>query len=64
MHLPPWQLVEQQSAPTVQESPRVLQALVPEGAGSAWHVTLQLPVQHSLPDAQVVPVALQTVFAH
>jgi hypothetical protein len=57
-------LVEQQSAPRVQASPRVLHAVVPEGEGSAWHVTLQLPVQHSLPDPHVVPVALHTVFAH
>lgn len=35
MQRPPLQLVEQQSALREQESPSVLQALVPEGAGIA-----------------------------
>lgn len=61
MHLPPWQLVEQQSAASVQLSPRVLQAAVPEGAGSAWQVVAQLPVQHSVGEAQAVAVGLQAV---
>lgn len=64
VHFPPWQFVEQQSLPTVQASSSVLHALVPLGAGSAWQVVEQLPVQHSPPDAQAVPVVLQVVFAH
>ena len=64
VHLPPWQLVEQQSEPSAHASPSVLQALVPVGAGNAWQVVEQLPVQHSLPAEQEVPVALQEVLAH
>lgn len=64
MHFPPWQLVEQQSAPAAHASPSVRHALVPVGAGSAWHVPEQSPVQHSPPEAQVAPVALQIAFAH
>jgi hypothetical protein len=59
MHLPPWQLVEQQSAASAQASPSVLQALPP---GSGWQAPpLQRPVQHSAPEAQVAVVALQEV---
>ncbi len=63
MHRPPWQLVEQQSDPSVQESPSVRHALVPVGEGSAWQVVAQLPVQHSPAAAHAVPVPLQVVFA-
>ena len=63
MHFPPWQFVEQQSAPAAHASPSVLHALVPVGVASAWHVPEHRPVQHSVPAAQVVPVALQVVFA-
>ncbi len=63
MHFPPWQFVEQQSAPTAQASPSVVHALVPVGVVSGWHVPEQLPVQHSVPAAQLVPVDLQVVFA-
>ena len=61
MHLPPWQLVEQQSAAAAQESPSVLQALDP---GSGWQATVvQMPVQHSVPAPQAVVVGLQAVLA-
>ncbi len=66
MHFPPWQFVEQQSAPTAHASPSVLHALVPVGVGSGWHAAgapEQSPVQHSVPAAQLVPVDLQVVFA-
>lgn len=59
MHLPPWQLVEQQSPASAQASPRVLQALEP---GSGWQaLALQRPVQHSVPAPQEAEVALHTV---
>jgi hypothetical protein len=59
MHLPPWQLVEQQSAAAAHESPRVRQALAP---GSGWQApALQRPVQHSVPPPQAAPVALHSV---
>jgi hypothetical protein len=64
VHRPPWQFVEQQSTPAAQASPRVLHALVPEGAGSARQVPAQLPVQHSSAEAHAVPVALQEVLPH
>ena len=66
MHFPPWQFVEQHSAPAAHASPSVLQAFVPVGVGSAWHVAgvpEQRPVQHSVADAQPVPLDLQVVFA-
>ncbi len=67
MHFPPWQFVEQQSAPTAHASPSVLHAVVPVGVGRGWHAAgapEQRPVQHSVPAAQLVPVDLQVVLAH
>jgi hypothetical protein len=63
VHLPPWQFLEQQvSEAGSQVSPRVAQALVPDGAGTiAQTLEVQVPVQHSLPAEQAVPVVLQTV---
>jgi hypothetical protein len=61
MHFPPWQLVEQQSAPSVQASPSVLQAVVPEGAARGWQVVAQRPVQHSAEEVHAVAVGLQAV---
>jgi hypothetical protein len=62
MHLPPWQLVEQQSPGSVQASPSVLHALAP---GSGWQVVLgvpeQRPVQHSVAAPQAAPVDLHSV---
>lgn len=63
VHLPPWQLVEQHSGPVAHASPRVLQALVPEGAARAWQVVAQLPVQHSCGPLHAAAVGLQEVFA-
>ncbi len=61
MHLPPWQLVEQQSPGAAQASPSVLQALEP---GSGWQApVVQRPVQHSVPAPQAVVVGLQAVLA-
>ena len=64
VHFPPWQFVEQQSAPSAHVSPSVLHALVPLGVGSAWHAPEQRPVQHSPAEAHVAPVALHVAFAH
>ncbi len=59
MHLPPWQLVEQQSPASAQVSPSVLQALEP---GSGWQVpVVQIPVQQSAPAVQDVLVVWHTV---
>ncbi len=63
MHVPPWQFVEQQAAPLEHASPSVRHEVVPVGAGSAWQIPEQRPVQHSIPDAQLVPVDLHVVFA-
>ena len=64
MHFPPWQFVEQQSAPAAHASPSVLHAVVPVGAARAWHAPeLQSPVQHSPAEAHVVPVTLHVAFA-
>jgi hypothetical protein len=41
-----------------------LHAFVPVGVESAWQVLEQRPVQHSAAAPQLVPVALQVVFAH
>ena len=61
MHLPPWQLVEQQSPASVQASPSVLQALAP---GSGWQVpAVQRPVQQSVGAAQGVVVVVHVVLA-
>jgi hypothetical protein len=57
MHLPPWQLVVQQSAASAQESPVVLHA----APASGWQVPLQEREQHSAPEPQAVPLGLQTV---
>jgi hypothetical protein len=63
VHFPPWQFFEQQvSAAGSQVSPSVAQALVPDGAGmAAQRLEVQVPVQHSAPVPQAVPVVLQTV---
>jgi hypothetical protein len=54
-------LVEQQSEARLQASPSVRQAVVPPGAGRAWQVVLQEPVQHCAAEVQAVPVAAQAV---
>lgn len=61
MQRPPLQLVEQQSELREQESPSVLQALVPEGAGIAWQVVEQSPVQHWAAVVQALVVEVQAV---
>lgn len=56
--LPPWQLVEQQSEPTLQALPRVVQ--LETVAGKTWQVPdAHRPEQHWLADEQVAPVVAQ-----
>jgi hypothetical protein len=54
--LPPWQLVEQQSAPAPQEFPRVVQvALLPDTV-MAWHLPpVHVPEQHCEAAVQLWP---------
>ena len=62
MHVPFWQFVEQQSAPTAQVSPIVLQLL---GVASAWHVPpLHVPEQQSVADEHVPLVGTHDAALH